>query len=93
MIYENFHRWFEQARKEGRKVGLQEGRMEGREEGRKEGQVEALQKALLRMLSKRFGPLPSQISQRVEQISSVTKLQNLVDRALEVESLQELRLR
>lgn len=73
MIYDNFRKWFADARREG--------------------QVEGLQTAVLRILSKRFGPLPPPVSQKVERISSVTRLQNLFDRALEVGSLQELRLR
>ncbi|MFP5285890.1 MAG: DUF4351 domain-containing protein, partial [Thermoanaerobaculia bacterium] len=85
MIYDNFRKWFADARREGRQEGLRQ--------GRREGQVEALQTAVLRLLSKRFGPLPSPVSERVERISSLPKLQTLLDRALEVGSLQELRLR
>lgn len=84
MIYDNFRKWFADARREGRLEGLQE--------GRKEGQVEALQKTLVRQLSRRFGPLPRPVSRKVERISSVRRLQTLLDRVLEVDSLQELRL-
>jgi predicted transposase YdaD len=88
MIYDNFRKWFAEARKQGRK----EGRLEGLQEGLKEGQVKALQKTLVRQLSKRFGPLPRPVSEKVERISSVRRLQTLLDRVLEVDSLQELRL-
>ena len=77
MIYDNFRKWFADARKEGRK----------------EGQLEALQTTLLRILSKRFGPVPSPVSEKVERISSVKRLQTLLDRVLEVDSLKELRIR
>jgi hypothetical protein len=73
MIYDNFRKWFADARREG--------------------QVEALQTTLLRMLAKRFGPLPSPVSEKIGRISSVRRLQNLLDRALEVGSLRELRIR
>jgi predicted transposase YdaD len=89
MIYDSFRKWFADARREG----LAEGRQEGFLEGRKEGQVETLQRVVLRLLSKRFGPLPPPVSQKVERISSAKKLQTLLDRALEVDSLQELRIR
>jgi predicted transposase YdaD len=93
MIYDNFRKWFADARKEGRAEGRQEGRKEGFQEGRKEEQVETLQRIILRLLSKRFGPLPPPVSQKVERISSARKLQTLLDRALEVDSLQELGIR
>ena len=76
VIYDNFRKWFAGARKEGRK----------------EGTVAGIRETLLQVLSKRFGPLPPEVGDQIERISSTKRLRELVDRALEANSLQELRL-
>ncbi|TVQ95343.1 MAG: DUF4351 domain-containing protein [Desulfovibrionales bacterium] len=45
--------------------GLQEGRQEGRLEGRQEGRLEGRQESFMRLLNKRFGPVPHDVVQRV----------------------------
>jgi hypothetical protein len=60
----------------------------GLEKGRKEG----TRQALLRLLGKRFGEVSPAVRKRVEAISSIEELGGLVDRTLEVRSIDELGL-
>ena len=52
-----------QGLQEGRQKGLQEGRLEGKLEGRLEGERVLLQK----QLERRFGALPTWVSERLAQ--------------------------
>jgi predicted transposase/invertase (TIGR01784 family) len=51
---------FAEGREEGREAGREEGREAGREAGREEGREEGEAAALLRLLTRRFGPLPEE---------------------------------
>jgi hypothetical protein len=84
MIEENLIRWNEQK--------LRKARQEGVSEGKKEGRLEGKRALLLRLLERRFGPLPAQIRERVEEISSSRKLDSLADKVLMAGSLQEVGL-
>ncbi len=57
---------------------------EGREEGRRE-----MARLVLRLLAKRFGPVPSWVEQRVAA-SSIEDLDGLSERLLEAASLNEV---
>ena len=63
----------------------------GREEGMQAG-LKALREVLLSQLEQRFGPLPEEIHQRVEAISSLDRLTRLGRRVLKARSLSALRL-
>lgn len=67
-------------------------RAEGYREGKKEGARETLRKVLIRQLRRRFGPLPEEVKQQVEEITSVPRLNGLLERVLTASSLQELGL-
>jgi len=54
--------WARQWEEEGRKKGREEGRQEGRVEGLHDGQAALLQ----RQLTRKFGPLPAEVVQRIE---------------------------
>ncbi|HEV7670243.1 MAG TPA: hypothetical protein VGS22_17125 [Thermoanaerobaculia bacterium] len=71
--------------------GIEKGIEKGREEGRGQG-VERLRSTLLRQLGQRFGPVSPVIRGRVEAIDSLDELGGLVDRILEVTSIEELGL-
>ncbi len=73
---------------EGRQMGLEEGRKRGRPEGRKEG----VRETLLRVLEKRFGEVSPAVRERIEALRSVRELGGLVDRILEIRSIEELGL-
>ncbi len=55
---------------QGRQEGRREGRLEGRQEGRREGTLLGQAALLERLLSRKFGPLPEEITQRIRQGSS-----------------------
>lgn len=63
-----------------------------RAEGFKEGRQVTLRKTLLRQLRRRFGPLPESVKQQVEEITSLPRLNGLLDRVLTASSLKELGL-
>jgi predicted transposase YdaD len=55
----------EKWKAEARAEGLSEGRAKGRAEGEAEGRAEAMAATLLKQLSRRFGPVPAAIEQRI----------------------------
>lgn len=57
-----------------------------------EGKREALKEILLRLLEKRFGPVPNQALKKVESYKSVSRLNELVEQVLTASSLKELGL-
>jgi hypothetical protein len=84
MLEENFIRWQEQARQRGLKEGLKE--------GRREGEVAAVRRVLLAQMTERFGPLPEEVRTRVEQITSIPKLERLTTTVLSAASLEDMGL-
>lgn len=64
----------------------------GRREGHREGREQGVREVLLRLLARRFGPLPATVRQRVEEIDSVDHLTRLAERVLTARSLEDLRL-
>jgi hypothetical protein len=69
---------------QGKAEGLVEGRMEGRMEGRLEGQVELI----LKLLAKRFGPLPDMVRTRVRGAQDA-QLGTVAERMLTAQTLEE----
>jgi hypothetical protein len=61
----------------------------GRWEGRRQGEIAGMRKLLLDMMIQRFGPLPIQMSQRVQEISSTKVLLELGQKFHFAGSLQE----
>ncbi|NBC32431.1 MAG: transposase [Alphaproteobacteria bacterium] len=78
--------WREQWKAEGLAAGLAKGRAEGLEEGRVEGLEEGRARALLRLLERRFGPLPEDQRARVLTAGSDT-LDLWLDRVLDAPTL------
>lgn len=70
---------WQKGRQEGRMVGLQEGRQEGRQEG------EAL--VLQRLLAKRFGPLPIDVTRKIAA-AGADDLETWFDRLLDAPTLE-----
>jgi len=68
------------------------GRREGRKEGKREGRIEGIRQVLLRLLALRFGPLPDAVRRRVEEISSVARLNRLAEKVVVAGSLEEMGL-
>jgi hypothetical protein len=78
-------------REEGIVLGLEQGLEQGLEKGLGKG-AERLRRTLLRQIGQRFGEVPPAVQERVEAIDSLDELGGLVDRILEVKSLDELGL-
>jgi predicted transposase YdaD len=69
---------------------LQEGRVEGEAKGRVEGRVEGEQSVLLRLGAKRFGEPEAVTLEAIRAITSPERLEQLIERILEVENWAEL---
>ena len=72
--------WLEEKLEEGRRQGLQQ----GLEEGFRKGMVHQL----LRLLTYRFGPVPVSVEDKLQRLSTA-QLENLLQDALDVSSLEE----
>jgi hypothetical protein len=59
---------------------------------RAEGERRALRGVLVRLLEKRFGPVPKKALKKVETLKSVPRLNDLVERVFTASSLEELGL-
>ncbi|HEX2253466.1 MAG TPA: DUF4351 domain-containing protein [Thermoanaerobaculia bacterium] len=68
--------------------GLQKGKREGERAGREDG----MRSLLLRMMERRFGPLPAETRRRVEAVRSTDELERLADRVLTATSPAEMGL-
>ena len=79
----------ERLRQEGRLEGRREGRLEGRQEGRQEGELSAKREFTLKMLSRRFGPLPEVVAQQVLS-AELAALERLTDELFTAPSLDAL---
>jgi len=64
---------------------LQKGRSEGRQEGRQEGEV----RAIVRLLNRKFGNLPTPVTQHIASLS-VEQLDHLADAVLDMQELDDL---
>lgn len=60
--------------------------------GREEGRVRGMQETILRLLERRFGSLPAGIREGVESTTTGERLEEIADRLLTAESLDELGL-
>jgi len=77
---------------QGVKKGLEQGVKKGIAQGVKQGLEQGVRDTLLHLLAKRFGKVSSAVRGRVEAIGSLEELRALVDRTLEVKSIEELGL-
>ncbi len=84
---------FQAILQEGRQVGIQEGRQvgiqEGRQEGLQTGQIQGKREMLQRLLTRKFGTLPPQISIQVECLT-MPQLEDLAEAILDMQSLTDL---
>lgn len=80
--------WADRMRDEGIQIGLEK----GREQGLKQGAEKGARTLLLRLLTQRFGELPSTVRRRVGAIRSFDRLTGLAERVFAVRSLEELGL-
>ncbi|SKA96162.1 conserved hypothetical protein (putative transposase or invertase) [Caloramator quimbayensis] len=76
-------------RKEGLEEGLEKGLEEGLEKGRKEGKKEVLTKSVIKLLTKKFGILPNEIKNKIENVD-IAILEIIVEDILEIQSIDEI---
>jgi hypothetical protein len=67
-------------------------REEGRKEGRKEGILDGERTLLLHMLTLMFGPLPDDVVQRIQAITSEKILKEVSQQLLQAKSLDDLKI-
>ncbi|WP_213997411.1 DUF4351 domain-containing protein, partial [Tepidanaerobacter syntrophicus] len=65
-------------------------REEGLKEGLEKGEVAALAKTALKLLSRKFGPLPEELKSKISKLDSVT-LEIIIDGIFDYESLDDVK--
>ena len=65
---------------------------EGQVKGRVEGELLTSRAVLRRLLTKRFGPLPESLLQRIEATADAGRLQACIEQVMELRTLDELQL-
>jgi predicted transposase YdaD len=78
------------GRVEGLREGLSKGRVEGRVEGRNEGDLRTARTSVLLLGTQRFGTPPAEIVSKLDSVSDLEVLENLLLRTLEVTTWAEL---
>ncbi|GLI51922.1 transposase [Tepidanaerobacter syntrophicus] len=73
-----------------REEGLKEGLEKGLEEGLEKGKVTALAKTALKLLSRKFGPLPEELKSKISKLDAVT-LEVIIDGIFDYESLDDVK--
>ena len=73
----------------GELKGKQEGRQEGRQEGKQEGKQEGEMLALQRLLSKRFGNIPTEITCLISS-APVEAIERWFDLAIDAQQLSDI---
>ena len=68
---------------------IAEGRVEGRVEGEARGLAKGEAKSLIRLLERRFGPLPAAVRSRIDG-ADLTQLDAWIDRVLDAKSLDAM---
>ncbi|MBI4586984.1 MAG: DUF4351 domain-containing protein [Planctomycetes bacterium] len=75
-------------REEGIAIGKVQGWEEGRQEGLLEGARQEARLAVLRVVRRRFGELPPELSERLEVFKDLQRLESLLDEAMVCPSLE-----
>jgi hypothetical protein len=65
---------------------VEQGREQGRRQGRQQGRIEGEARALVRLLEKRFGPIPSSLHERI-LASDLISIEAWLDRAVDAREL------
>ena len=85
MLSERIEQWALAYIAEGEQKGKLEGKLEGKQEGKHEGEMLALQK----LLSKRFGAIPANITRLIAN-APLEAIENWFDRAIDAEQLADI---
>ena len=82
----------DKGREEGREEGRKEGRKEGRNEGRREGREDATRQAIILLLKHNCGSVPDEVMEKLNAISELSRLYEILEQAMDVRSIDELDL-
>jgi predicted transposase/invertase (TIGR01784 family) len=91
MLAERVMEWTREWEQEGFQKGHERGLLEGHEKGREEA-LSRVRDVLVHEIERRFGPIPTQILQRIEEIRSFEEVVTLSMRAATAPSLDALGL-
>ncbi len=83
---------WEEALAESRAEGESHGRVEGRAEGRAEGEARAKQEDLLLVARHRLTSMPADFEDKIRGISDLERLNDLLERLIKTESIDDLDL-
>jgi len=87
--------WLGKAEARGVEKGLEQGMQKGIERGMVKGiaqGVEQMRRVVLRLLTQRFGPVPTKVRRKIEAIDSLEPLADLAERVLVVSAIDDLDL-
>ena len=70
---------------------IQIGRLEGRSEGRSKGKIEGKIEGLVLQMEAKFGPLDAMYRERISQLKSEEKIDQLLLQVINVSSIDQLR--
>lgn len=73
----------------GMAKGMQQGMQQGMERGLRQGRAQGIAAVLQRQLSRRFGPLPDDVTRRLSQ-ATPEQLEIWAERVLEARSIDEV---
>ena len=89
MLADRLEQWALGYMAEGELKGRQEGKQEGRQEGRQEGKQEGEMLALQKLLAKRFGAIPANITALIAN-ASVQDIESWFDQAIDAQRLSDI---
>jgi len=69
---------------------IEKGKAQGKIEGKLEGELEKTRQVLLRLLERKFGPLPASARQRITGSRNRDALDRAIDRVLEAEAIPQI---
>ena len=78
-------RLYQELKEEATEIGIQQGMQQGMQRGKQEGEVTLI----LRLLSKKFGEVPSQLKMEIEKLS-LEQLEDLTEVLLDFSNLDNL---
>ena len=81
---------WEDALASSRAEGKTEGKTEGKAEGRAEGFIEATRSHIVRVLERRLKTVPAFVGEKLDAIRSLKRLEEILDQAVVVSSVDEL---
>ena len=89
MLAERVKEWTKEWKEEGLRLGREEGLQQGLEQGMQQGMQQGTRHVLQRLLSKKFGPLPAEIEEKLQHAGE-EQLLEWSDRILTAETLGDI---